>query len=116
MGGALEAIDSDFTDLQLAVRDSKFMLVLTLISQRVNLNAKSHFGRTAAMSIRKNDYSPKIYQLMTLEEGSNFICVCSLQLQTDLLSHKNVYYKTQLFVNNSCFIRYGSQSIVFFRH
>ena len=81
MEGALAATDSDFTDLQLAVRDSKFMLVLTLISQRVNLNAKSHFGRTAlhfaAMSIRKNDYSPKIYQLMTLEEGSNFIFVNS---------------------------------------
>ena len=78
MAGALKAIDSDFTDFHVAVKDSKYTLTLTLLWQGVDLNAQSLFERTAlhfaAMSIRKNGYSPIIYQILIHKEGLKFIC------------------------------------------
>ena len=75
---AIKTIDSDLTDFHHAAKYSEFALTLTLSgNERVNLNAKSLFGRTAlhfaAMAIQKNAYSPLIYQILHCVEGVAFI-------------------------------------------
>lgn len=68
-----ECIDADLTDFHVAAKNSEVKPVLVRIMRGVNLNAKSCFGRTAqhfaAMSIRKNEFSARIYQIILLEAG-----------------------------------------------
>lgn len=71
MDGAIKAIDSDLTDLHRAAKSSKYTLTCALIMGCVDLSAQSCFSRTAlhfaAMSIRKNSYSPIICQILICE-------------------------------------------------
>lgn len=73
MDEAIEAIESDLTELHIGTKNGEYYVPLTLVKHGSDLSAQTTFGRTplhfAAMCIRKNKNSAFLYQIMRCEGG-----------------------------------------------